>query len=350
MLFRSLLGYTTGVRYLHTHTQLVPELSNDVFLNSNVVQVGGGGVGIVFSGQPFDAGGVRLNYGLSQGIDENGNPTGTWNSWETVKSFGAGVSLARSIESAIRLGGGPDLHLSRYADVSAGMNWKDVMIVLAPASVGGVGSTSARDEGIHARVTPIDGFHSETVVPIRVDLAYGYSVLSYNDDAMVTFINADQASPVTRFHRRGGAAQIVAGRLPVPPRDAAGTLHRALIEGLAPLIAVSVADDHIEYGGGSLVNGRTVGSGYEITLANIYTYRRGSYEDPLSQIDGDTWGWGVGLPVGSFGGVRYDDAHWPRAMNSGLGMVHRSQWTAWLDPIEVWRGFGRRHRGAEHSI
>ena len=333
----ALLGYAQGVRYVHTHTQLVPGLAANVFLNSDVVQVGGGGVGAVFSGKPFDRGGVRLDYGQSEGRDETGNPTGTFGSWETVKSFGAGVSLMRTIESAVRLGGGRDLNWSRYGDVSAGMNWKDVTIVLAPTAAAGRGSTSARDEGLHARVTPIDGFHSETGLPVRVDFAYGASVLSYNDDAIVTFINEDQASPVTRHHRRGGAVRIAVGRLTVPARHAAGTLHRALVQGLAPLLAYSYAMDHAELGGGSRIDYKTDGSGVEITLANVFTYRRGHYEDRSIQIDGDTWGWGAGLPLGSLGGVRYDDAHWPQAQDSGLQRVHRSQITAWVDPIELWR-------------
>src|SRR5205823_5549073 len=56
----ALLGSMTGVRYLHTRTQLVPGLAKDVFLTSDAVQAGAGGFGIVSSGKPGNRGGVFL--------------------------------------------------------------------------------------------------------------------------------------------------------------------------------------------------------------------------------------------------------------------------------------------------
>lgn len=335
----ALLGYAQGVRYVHTHTQLVPGLANDVFLNSNVVEVGGGGLGVVFSGKPAGGGGVRLDYGQSEGRDENGNPTGTYDSWETVKSIGAGISVARALESALRFGAGRDIDLSRYADVSFGANAKAVTIVLGPANALGSGPdrTEARDWGIQARVTPYDGFRAKSSPPIRVDLAHGVSVLSYNDDAIVSFTSVGESSPVTRHHRRGSAGRIAAGRWFWEPSPNRGALLRALVEGLTPLLTVSAAADHADIGTLHEINYRTNGSGTEVTIVNVFTYRRGHYEDLTGQIDGDTWGWGVALPLGSLGGARYDDAHIPQARNSGLQNVHRSQVTVWLDPIAIWR-------------
>ena len=109
----ALLGYAQGVRYVHTHTQLVPGLSDHVFLNSNVLELGGGGAGLVLSGKPAGGGGVRLDYGPSEGRDEAGNFTGTFNAWERVRSIGAGVSVARTLESLVRIGHGRDIDLSR---------------------------------------------------------------------------------------------------------------------------------------------------------------------------------------------------------------------------------------------
>lgn len=334
----ALLGYAQGVRYVHTHTQLVPGLSDHVFLNSNVVEIGGGGAGVVFSGKPAGGGGVRLDYGQSEGRDQNGNPTGTYDSWETVKSIGAGVSVARALENVLRLGAGREIDLSRYADVSFGANAKSVTIVLGPANALGPGRdrTDARDWGLQARVTPYDGFRSKNLPPVRIDVAHGISVLSYNDDAIVVF-NGDNLIPVTRHHRRGSAGRIAAGRWLWEPGPNRGPLLRAVVEGLTPLLTVSAAADHADIGTLHEINYRTNGSGAEVTIANVFTYRRGHYEDLTGQIDGDTWGWGIGLPLGSFGGARYDDAHIPQAQNSGLQNVHRSQVTVWVDPVAIWR-------------
>ena len=337
----ALLGYAQGVRYVHTHTALVPGLATDVFLNSDVVQVGGGGVGCVFSGRPFDRGGVRLEYGQSEGTDSSGNATGTYQSFETVKSFGAGISLVRAIESAIRLRGGHDPQLSRYADVSAGMTWKEVTIALPPSALLGRGSTTARDEGVHVRITPINGFDSGMPLPVRVDLAYGLSVLSYNDDAVVRFPNEPSPIPVTRHHRRGGAARIAAGRIVLPEGRTAGTLRRALVEGMAPLVAFSGAVDIADLGAGSQIDYKTNGWGIELTFANVVTIRQGHYQDRTGGIDDETSGWGVGLPLGDLGGVRYDDAHIPQAADAGLPRVHRSQFTAWVDPFAIRRAMRR---------
>lgn len=335
----ALLGYAQGVRYVHTHTQLVPGLARDVFLNSNVLELGGGGAGLVLSGKPAGGGGVRLDYGQSQGRDENGNPTAPFKAWETVKSIGAGVSVARALESVLRLGAGRDIDLSRYADVSFGANAKSVTIVLGPANALGPGRdrTDARDWGFQARLTPYDGFRSKNSPPVRIDAAHGISVLSYNDDAIVNFTVVGESSPVTRHHRRGSAGRIAAGRWLWEPGPNRGALLRAMVEGLTPLLTVSAAVDHADIGTLHEINYRTDGSGAEVTIANVFTYRRGHYEDLTGQIDGDTWGWGVGLPLGSFGGARYDDAHIPQAQNSGLQNVHRTQVTVWLDPIEIWR-------------
>ena len=83
----ALLGYVDGIRYAHGRTQLVPGLAANVIFTTDYVQVGAGGIGVLFSGKPFDKGGVHLDYGLSEGRDENGNFTGTFASYERVKAF-----------------------------------------------------------------------------------------------------------------------------------------------------------------------------------------------------------------------------------------------------------------------
>jgi len=73
----------------------------------------------------------------------------------------------------------------------------------------------------------------------------------------------------------------------------------------------------------------------EYGFANIASYRTGHYKDP-GFIDDDTEGWSVGLPLGRFGGARYDHATFPQSALSGLGQVKREGVTAYMDPIAVW--------------
>ena len=64
----ALLGYEHGIRYEHGYTQLLPGLANFPF-TSDVIKFGGGGVGLVLSGQPFGYGGVNLDYGSRPQFD-----------------------------------------------------------------------------------------------------------------------------------------------------------------------------------------------------------------------------------------------------------------------------------------
>jgi hypothetical protein len=324
----ALLGYAHGVRYVHTRTQLVPGLPARIFLMSDVVRIGGGGIGLVSSGKPFGSGGVLLDYGLSQGTDPSGNPTSTFRSFESVKSIGVGISALRLLESGYALAGHEAPGWSRYGDLSAGMNSKEVRISLAP---GTEGRTSARDWGLHARVTPIDNLDRAGGPPLRIDFAFGLSVLSANDDAVITFLNEDVATPVTRHHRRGAAVRVAAGRTP----DHDGSLQQLFVSGLTPLLAISAAIDHADLGRGSAIEFETHGTGQEVAIANLAFLRHGHYRDAAGEIDGDTWGWGVGLPLGAVAGARFDQAWWPQL--GGLPHVRRRQFAVWLDPVALFR-------------
>ena len=330
----ALLGYARGIRYEWGKTQLVPGLANNVFFESNVLKLGAGGLGVFFSGKPSGLGSVKLDYGLSQGADQNGNPTGTFRSWEKIESWGFGLSLARSLQALARVAGHELPPISRWGDVSLGMNSKDVSIVLAPG-VGGGASTTAHDRGLLVRVSPLEALGVTRNLPLGVDLAYGWSELSYDQPSLV-FININNPDPVSQHHRRG-----YAGRLSF---DAPSGLRRAarhrrlgwLLEGFEPLLSAGYANDRarIEPSNGQF---NTHGWGYELAVANVFAYRFGRYEDPLGQIDGRTRGWSAGLPIGRLAGARYEHGTIPQARNSGLRDVQRDAVYGWIDPLAIWQ-------------
>lgn len=74
-------------------------------------------------------------------------------------------------------------------------------------------------------------------------------------------------------------------------------------------------------------------NGYEICLGGIYSFRRGNVDDPAGNIDSGTEGWGVGLeglfPVG----FRYDEAEVPVA--AGLPDVTRKEFTLTADLMKL---------------
>ncbi len=340
----ALLGYVQGVRYVHGRTRLVPGLANDVHFTTDVVQVGDRGLGVLVSGKPLDRGGVFLDYGSSEGRDESGNPTGSFNSYERVHAAGAGANVAQLIEGALSTFGMRSPNLSRYADASFGITSKHTEIALAPAYLGGHGLADSRDWGWLVRVTPFDGFATGPV-PVRLDATYGRADINYHLDHLVVFINADQGSPVTRMHRRGAAAHLSIGRM--PSAAAAPRGWSVLMRGLSPLLALTWTDDRTDVGVLDEIQYRTQGHGLELTIAQVLSYRRGHYADRTGQIDGDTWGWGVALPLGDIAGAAYDDAHFPQASDSGLRPLHRQMVTAWIDVFAIWRA---AHRGTATMV
>lgn len=121
----ALLATTNGIRYDHWHTQLVPNLASDVFMDVDRWRFGAAGIGVLVSGRGLGSpGGARLDYGLNQATDENGNVIAEFNSYETVDSWGVGLSAAgildalRPSENDGRRGRRP--RLGDYIDAGAG--------------------------------------------------------------------------------------------------------------------------------------------------------------------------------------------------------------------------------------
>ena len=112
---------------------------------------------------------------------------------------------------------------------------------------------------------------------------------------------------------------------------------------MTPLASISYSIDHAKRGHGSVIDYETDGWGVELALANLVMVRRGHYQDLEGQIDDATWGFGVGLPLGSLGGASYDEAWVPQAKDSGLRHVHRRQFSVWMDPVTIVRALSR-HR------
>jgi hypothetical protein len=326
----ALMGYARGLRFEYGRTQLVPDLADDVIFTSQVLKLGAHGAGVVLSGPVPE--GVHLSYGESEGTDPSGNPTGTFESFEDVESIGFGVSLFRVLENLAGFGETASLRPSRHFDVSYGMNFKRLEMDLG---AGLAGETDAQDWGIHARLTPVDVVGPQSV---RVEVGYGYSVLSANDDARVDFgFIPEGDAPVSRHERHGLALHVEVDS----PAWRLGSGPKWLREGYAPLISVGVASQWNEITAGGAEPGyETEGYGAELTLANVLTVRGGNYEDREGDIDGATWGFGIALPIGRVAGLRYDQARFPQA--DGLDEVVRHAGAVWLDPIELARAVADR--------
>ncbi len=201
-------------------------------------------------------------------------------------------------------------------------------------------STSSRDRGFLVRVSPLEWMETTRGAPVGLDVAYGWSELSYSGGE-IQFPN-ENPDPISR-HRRNGYALRLAAEMPGAMRD--GFESRGLgwlAGGFEPLASLGFASDRATIGpSGSTY--KTEGSGFEITLANVLAYRFGQYEDRLGDIDGSTDGWSIGLPIGRVAGVRYERGKIPQAESAGLPDVERKAISGWVDPLELW-ALLRRHR------
>jgi len=236
-----------------TYAQLVPGLASDVSYNYlTYIQPTAGwgsfGLGIVF-----------LSYGESQGSDPAGNPTQKFGSNEFSPELSYGTKL--------------------LPDLSVGASIKYIRIQLAPNSLSGVGSTFGLDLAALYKIPAA-----------RVNLGANVQNLGPS----VTFINEDEASPLSRNVRVGGSWAPVATKQ----------------------FTVAVASDFNQ----SLVTRdfRVYNNGLELKYTDQIAGRIGWYSDPLGDIGDLTYGIGV-----YFKSLSIDFGSIPQARNSGLDDVKK---------------------------
>lgn len=349
----ALLAYHRGVRYEWGETELVPDLTDGVFYRTHRVSVGAYGLAVATAGRPYDGlGRQRLDYGESRVTDNSGHVIGSFRSREDVGMLAAAASageLLAGFAPGVRVA---DLPVVRFADVAVGYADLTVESDLAPP-IDGLGDGRGRFDtsmwGFFARATPLDPAHPwvsprfARVLPLRLDLAFGISDLNGDHDALV--FDVDPVA-VARMQRRGWSTHLSLG-LPAAARHALRTGGAGWLgEVIQPLLRWGYAWDRPRMSlrdpdTGEVESGpRFEEQGWEVTVLNLVTLRRGRVEDWGGQRfgHGKTEGWGFGLELGTLGGFRYDEATTPQS--EGLADVHRKGVSVWLDPVAIWRRTG----------
>jgi hypothetical protein len=158
------------------HTQLVPDLADDVYYEylgyaQHVEGWGGVGVGLIF-----------LTYGKSVATDEQGNERGTFSSYEISPSLSLGTQVAPGL--------------------AAGITLKYVYVSLAPKEFtldgeAGTGDTFAADLGALY----------ELKVTNDLPLYAGVNVQNLGPD--ISFIDEDQSDPIGRNLKVGVGARVL---------------------------------------------------------------------------------------------------------------------------------------------
>ena len=202
---------------------------------------------------------VFLSYGTSEGTDPFGNPTGTFTSNEVSPALYYGTKL--------------------LPDLSVGASLKYIRIQLAPQSLSGVGSTFGLDLAALYRIP-------------AARLNFGLNV--QNLGPSVTFINEDERSPLSRNIKTGFAWDVY---------DKEGFR----------LLAAGDFDQSLVTSSFYQVHG-----GIELKYTDQIAGRVGYYYDPLGQLEGLTYGIGLGWK-----GLSLDFGSIPQAKDSGLPNVSK---------------------------
>lgn len=207
----------------------------------------------------FGLGLVFLSYGTSEGTDPFGNPTGTFTSNEVSPALYYGTKL--------------------LPDLSVGASLKYIRIQLAPQSQSGVGATFGLDLAALYRIQAA-----------RLNLGVNVQNLGPS----VTFINEDERSPLSRNVKLGAAWEAYS-------KDQ----FKVLLAGDFDQSLVTDAFWQLH-------------GGMELRYSDQIAGRVGYYHDPLGQLEGLTYGIGLGWK-----GLAVDFGSIPQAKGSGLPNVSK---------------------------
>jgi hypothetical protein len=358
----ALLGYQRGLGFQSDRSTVAPGLADNIEYRTDRLTVAAYGIGMFFGGLPFSLlKGYELDMGEQEGRDEQGNPTGLFESWQRVRAWGIGVSAAELIYGFFRdpdeEGPGP----FRYGDVALGFVYKKYEDQMAPDAVLQDRTLNTKaytyDYGLLLRLSPynsvdyprgdwgLDRTLDVVCGGLRFDFGFGLSVLN----ARETWLESDdQRDPLPKEHRHGWSIYLATGVTGALRDGLRAERWGWLADALTPLLAWGITEDRAlpgirwdDAGSDYVYEKADKGeerkySGWELSLANLFHLRRGHLSRPPADVDGDTSGWGLGFHFGRYGSIRYDEATIPQPR--GLPDVERRSWSLVIDVQAIWEG------------
>lgn len=341
----AMLGLGSGLQYSWSEAALTPAVPNRAHDRIRSLTLEGGGLGLELAGTPALLRGSTYDGQLLVGYDTNLNLLGYFTYAESVEAVAGGIAILRAAESlAYTTGWFRMPQLSRYGEVSLGWRSKQV------SSGYFVDHVTVHDVGWLLRLTPYNamdgaGFvHWPTLdrrASLRIDLAYGRSTQNSGNGSLFTW-STTQVEPIPELDRKGLATRVSLGC----SRDESLSWRDGqlgwILDFISPSATLGYARDWIvpsrqDPSTAVTATGPTVNrSGWEITLADVFSYRWGRIEDPDAGVNGSTSGFGVGVGYRRTCGIRYDWATVPR--QTGSSSTRQEGIMVYLDPLAVWRG------------
>jgi hypothetical protein len=314
----ALLGYAEGLRYEHSNV----DYSGFAVLRVRRSTLGYGGLGFSSTGRPIEGLG-KLEYELHASIGDL-----NLGDVERVKSWGVGASMGRLLEGLASATGHKAPHLTQHVDVAFGYGEKrieeEISIDSPDASDRILQHAIARDRGVLVRTgIPV---HAGTLGSARLEAAYGFSEINYNDPEFDTF---GERNPTARDWRNG-----VALHAELSESGWSSRLPGWFAAGLAPTLSAGWAMDFVHTTRGVYSQPHDIDSwGAELGLANLIFGRIGRSGASNTDFVAHSWGIGVHVALGRYGGARWDRATVTREV---LDDLTRDGWTVWVDPVRIY--------------
>jgi hypothetical protein len=312
----ALIATTHGLRFEHDDADF-----DLVHLHAGRFVLGGGGLGFATSGRPIRALG-RLSLDLPSIDFGDGD---TFSGFERVRSWSIAGSLAGLWSAWARHAGHNGPRFTRVADVAVGYSQHGVEEGISGSFGDLVRKGVVHDWGVLARAggTVWNGGEAR----LRLEGATAYAVHNSSRDGIDVF-GSGHPTPAPRQERVGLAARATLDR------PWARRLPEWLSEDWHPIVSLGVAYDPVR---SSAPSSRVEQWGAELGLAGVLFGRLGhSGSGDAAQR---SWGLGIALPLGRFGGASYDYARTNLTNDALIDHVTRNSFGVWLDPLAIWRAW-----------
>jgi hypothetical protein len=333
----ALLGYQGNLEYVWAGADMAANREMTV----GRLSVGHGGAGLLLSGWPTEhLGGTEFSMKDILWYNAAGELVDLMTYRDEVRTVALGINCAELAQTIAPRLGVQVLDFHRWADLSVGIAHNQ-MIASFSAPINEREETGAWDWGYLLRVTPLN---TDQLGGVRLDGAFGQAWSNFSG-ATTQGDLCDAPYRLPKIDHLGGMVRLMAGSSPVLCNWFTAVGVGWLTDVVTPLVSVAWGHDLFEktvfYGNPEAAEqGRHSEDrewGYEITLLNIFTVRRGHIEDDRGKRR-DARGWALGLCIGDFGGLRYDYAKVPEREDF-LGDWEPESFTVYCDPWRIWESW-----------
>ncbi|MDP8269674.1 MAG: hypothetical protein P9L97_13200 [Candidatus Tenebribacter davisii] len=300
------LGYFDGFSLGYSHDSYLEDVFDDIYFDSSYLNLGWKGIGLMLPMINNQAKfGSSFGYGDQDAYDEDGNFLGTFNSWESSSGFALGVNLLKfygemSDNDKIT-------QLQSYSDFSIGYNYNYVESELAPEGTGATemgyldNSASYTDGlGMIFRISPLNELNYSSFLFFKSDIVYS---LYYRNISKTIMDYGDYDEPMPYATESAFSIRMAMGN---------DIFKGLIIYDIISIFGKDILSINYLYGKSRAMDSdNAFGNGYDVTFLDIFSYRKGYYEDKEGNIEGKTSGYGINLNYKDLIHLQYNYAEIP---------------------------------------